>query len=116
MEGRRPPPLHPLRTPIIGRRVREHLMQVTRWPDRYEAIIRSHLSLLVAEDKLSPDTVLADQGLDSLATVALLVEIEEGFQVTFPDELLNGETFATAGTLWSAVDKLVCGSNEAGPQ
>ncbi len=72
------------------------------WNDEFEAIVRSHLPLL--DDKpLMPDMRLADLGLDSLATVSLLLDLEEEFSLTITDELLTAETFATAMALWTVV-------------
>ena len=41
----------------------------------------------------SDETVLADNGLDSLAKVSLLVAIEDEFGVVFPNEVLVPATF-----------------------
>ena len=59
--------------------------------------------VLGADTELTPDRRLADLGLDSLATVGLLVDVEESFGVEFPDEALTADTFATAASLWSVV-------------
>jgi acyl carrier protein len=53
---------------------------------------------------------LKDIGLDSMASIELLLELEDQFNVSFPDELLTEETFLTAETLWDALNKLL--SNE----
>jgi acyl transferase domain-containing protein/acyl carrier protein len=46
---------------------------------------------------------LVGLGLDSLNTVALLLRIEEAFEISLPDDALNAETFDTVGTLWHVV-------------
>lgn len=69
----------------------------------FEKLVRPYLPLLDDEAVLAPDTMLTDLGLDSLATVGLLMDLEEAFGVQFPDELLTGETFATAASLWGVV-------------
>lgn len=48
------------------------------------------------------DTNLEEAGLDSLSLVELVAEIETRLDVEFPVELLNWDTFATAGTLHAA--------------
>ncbi|EEM69060.1 MULTISPECIES: phosphopantetheine-binding protein [Bacillus cereus group] len=52
------------------------------------------------------DTDLKDLGLDSLASIELLLDLEEHYEVAFPDELLTEETFSNASTLWEAINQL----------
>jgi acyl carrier protein len=50
---------------------------------------------------------LKDLGLDSLASIDLLLELEDEFDVVFSDELFSTEkTFENANTLWKIVHKL----------
>jgi acyl carrier protein len=49
---------------------------------------------------------LKDLGLDSLASIDLLLELEDEFDVVFPDELLTEKTFENANTLWKIVHEL----------
>ncbi|TKC20147.1 acyl carrier protein [Robertmurraya kyonggiensis] len=53
------------------------------------------------------DENLRDLGLDSLATIELLLEIEEYYDISFPDEYLSEKTFSTANQLWKVVIQLV---------
>jgi acyl carrier protein len=78
------------------------------WPAEYEDVLRQHLPL-AGDGRLRPDAELVDLGLDSLGLVALLVDIEETFRVEIPDELLNGETFASVGALWTVLAEVVEG-------
>jgi acyl carrier protein len=75
------------------------------WTDEFECILRRYLTMST-ERLLRPDSVLVDLGLDSMGTVSLLVELEETFRVTFPDELLTSETFGTPLALWEALSGL----------
>ena len=43
---------------------------------------------------------------DSMRAIELLFAIEDTYGVTMPDELLTDATFATAGSLWSAIASL----------
>ncbi|MEI3896109.1 MULTISPECIES: phosphopantetheine-binding protein [Bacillus] len=52
------------------------------------------------------ETTLKDMGLDSMASIELLLELEDQFDIVFPDELLTEETFSTAKTLWESINKL----------
>ncbi|MCH5471052.1 phosphopantetheine-binding protein [Bacillus toyonensis] len=49
---------------------------------------------------------LKELGLDSLASIELLLEIEEAYEIIFPDELLTEDTFSSSHNLWSIVSKL----------
>ncbi|PFO51924.1 acyl carrier protein [Bacillus cereus] len=49
---------------------------------------------------------LKELGLDSLASIELLLEIEEAYEIIFPDELLTEDTFSSSRNLWSIVSKL----------
>lgn len=73
------------------------------WPESFERTVRTHLTRLQADAPLVGDVPLLDYGLDSLATVNLLVDLEQNFTVEFPDELLTASTFATADSLWSVL-------------
>ncbi|MFD5478825.1 phosphopantetheine-binding protein [Streptomyces hawaiiensis] len=77
------------------------------WPDTFESLLRAYLPLLPTESPLAEDASLAQLGLDSLGTVGMLVELEETFEVTIPDESLTPETFATPIVLWRTVDSLL---------
>lgn len=72
------------------------------WPSEYEEIIRRHLPL-AGPVPLQSEDQLVDLGLDSLATVAALIDLEDGFAVTVPDELLVAETFTSVGSLWTVI-------------
>lgn len=75
-------------------------------PLRFREVLRPHLPYAVADD-LTPDDDLAALGLDSMGVVQLLADIEDGYDVELPDEILNEETFATVGSLWSALSTVV---------
>ncbi|MBY8848280.1 phosphopantetheine-binding protein [Saccharothrix longispora] len=58
---------------------------------------------------LDPDTDLRAAGLDSMATVELLLRVEEAFGVDVPDSELTAATFATPGALWTVVERRMVG-------
>ncbi|MDX3225229.1 phosphopantetheine-binding protein [Streptomyces sp. ME19-01-6] len=76
------------------------------WNESFEAILRSLLRGLSDDAPLQPEQNLAAVGLDSMASVELLLELEKTFAIEVPDELLQPATFATAGALWQAVSGL----------
>ena len=81
--------------------------QATRqWDDTYEQVIRPHLPKSAGR-RLETDDLLADLGLDSLEVIQLLLDIEGGYNIAFPDELLTAETFQTVGSLWQVITDVV---------
>jgi acyl carrier protein len=54
--------------------------------------------------EITAESGLRALGLDSMKSIELLFAIEDEFGVSLPDEDLNDVTFATAGSLWRAVD------------
>ena len=75
-------------------------------PQRFQQILLPHLPYAEGGTLAAGDD-LAGLGLDSMAVVQLLADLEDGFGVELPDEILNEATFATVGSLWAAVSELV---------
>ena len=73
----------------------------------FERLIRDVLPEPPAS--LGPDTDLRAAGLDSMATVELLLRVEEAFGVEVPDRELTAATFATPGALWRVVERRLAG-------
>ena len=76
------------------------------WDERFESVVRANVPVLAADQPLLPGASLYDLGLDSMGTIQLLLDLEETFGVTFPDDALKPEVFATPGTLWEVVREL----------
>ena len=93
--------------PSVPDSERREPMTSEPWPPAFETILRSHLSLLDPGTPLDRDLSLADYGLDSLATVSLLLELEDEFSAMIPDELLVATTFTTPSALWGILADLV---------
>ena len=74
---------------------------------RLEAMIRPHLRFLKEEESLTADQNLGEAGLDSLASINLLVEIEGEFDIMIPDEDLDENTFTTLANLAQLVENRV---------
>lgn len=74
-------------------------------PRKFQDILRPHLPYADSAD-LGGSNELASLGLDSMGVVQLLADLEEGYEVELPDEILNEETFETVGSLWQAVSAL----------
>ncbi|MFE7316023.1 phosphopantetheine-binding protein [Streptomyces sp. NPDC057555] len=74
-----------------------------RWDERYETVLAGLLPRLAEERPLSAGCGLRAAGLDSMAIVELLVQLEDAYQVALPDEELGPEAFETVGSLWAVV-------------
>jgi acyl carrier protein len=70
-------------------------------------VVRRHLSFLPAADELVADASLRQLGLDSLAAIDLLLDLEQTFGVVFPDKELTEETFRTAADIAAAVGRVI---------
>ncbi|MGO9078421.1 MAG: phosphopantetheine-binding protein [Streptosporangiaceae bacterium] len=79
------------------------------WDSQYEEILRPHLPAAAPVDPLRSTDDLRELGLDSMGTIHLLLDLESRYRITFPDELLNADTFASVGGLWSALAPLIGG-------
>jgi len=77
-------------------------------PEKFQDILRQHLPYADTGD-LAPANELAGLGLDSMSIVQLLGDIENGYDVELPDDILNEDTFATVGSLWQTLAPLVAG-------
>lgn len=74
--------------------------------EKFEAIVRRYLPLMGPDDALDAQTPLREYGLDSMATVELIAELESAYGIRFVDDLLSLESFATPGTIWTNVSQL----------
>lgn len=63
--------------------------------DQLLAILRPRLRFLSAEDELTLDSDLGKLGLDSMASIDLLMDLEAQMGVQIPDESMDADTFAT---------------------
>jgi isopentenyl phosphate kinase len=94
-------------TRIAKAEVRWIIDELTPWTPAFETILRAHLPKLDGDAPLTGPIRLGDRGLDSIGTVNLLVALEDGLGIVFPDESLTPEVFGTAASLWEAVRPLL---------
>ncbi len=73
---------------------------------RFESVLRPRLRLLAADHPLDYSQNLGKLGLDSMAAIDLLMDLESSLGTPIPDELLTAETFATAQSLLDTLKKL----------
>ncbi|MGX1673384.1 acyl carrier protein [Streptomyces sp. NPDC055400] len=76
------------------------------WDHKFETLLRDRLPGLDADAPLTEDLPLAAFGLDSMATVGLIVAIEEGYGMPLPDDAVAPANFITPATVWELVSSL----------
>lgn len=76
-------------------------------PHEFDEILRRHCRFLTPDAEIDPHDPLTNLGADSLDVVELIVSIEDEFDISFPEELLTPQVFATPATVWNAVCTLV---------
>jgi acyl carrier protein len=70
-------------------------------------IVSRHLLVDRRAVEADPAADLRDLGLDSMGAIDLLLDLEQAFDVVFPDELLTDETFRSVRSLAAALQTLV---------
>lgn len=69
-------------------------------------LVVEHVEPIDSVDELADDAVLRDLGMDSMSALNLMLDLEEEFDVQFPEELLTDETFRSAASLAEAIEML----------
>jgi acyl carrier protein len=68
-------------------------MQSTLSLESVEAAVRPHLKFLSAGDSIGPQQDLGEAGLDSMASIDLLLDLENHFGLTISDDDLTENSF-----------------------
>lgn len=74
--------------------------------EKIRDILSQHGRLSAEVSNLSDDSDLYAAGLTSLATVGLMLALEDQFDVEFPDSLLSRKTFSSINSILEAVEKI----------
>ncbi|KAG0189729.1 hypothetical protein DFQ28_003052 [Apophysomyces sp. BC1034] len=84
--------------------------------NKLREILAQWADLDVPIASLSNDASLYDAGMSSLATVKILMAIENAFDIEIPDEWLTRELFMSVASLGQAIERLQCDETaKAGP-
>ena len=75
--------------------------------EKVREILSQHGRLFTPVTQVRDDSDLYDAGLTSLATVGVMLALEEGFDIEFPDSMLSRKTFASIESLSAAVQSLL---------
>jgi acyl carrier protein len=70
-------------------------------------ILARHGRLSVDVSRLADDSDLHHAGLTSLATVNVMLALEDHFDIEFPDSMLSRKTFASCESIAEAVAELL---------
>ncbi|MFH8409691.1 phosphopantetheine-binding protein [Streptomyces sp. NPDC018019] len=73
------------------------------WDAGFEELLSSVLPRRDRTGPLTADLDLKKAGLDSMATIELLVRLEAAYRVEFPEDALTAATFATPAALWTVL-------------
>lgn len=74
--------------------------------DKVREILSSHGRLTESVDNLKNDSDLYQAGLTSLATVGLMLALEDEFDLEFPDAVLSRKTFGSINTIAETIEDL----------
>jgi acyl carrier protein len=74
--------------------------------EKIREILSQHGRLSQPIDQIANDGDLYKAGLTSLATVGLMLALEDCFEVEFPDSLLSRKTFGSIESILDAVEQL----------
>lgn len=79
------------------------MQTVDQWSE-LDRVVRPHLKRLEPGVILSPDASLGDLGLDSMASIDLLLDLEETFGISINDEELTERSFESLGEIARLVE------------
>ena len=83
-----------------------HSMQSSH-SDKIRRILAEHGRLAAPAEQLAETADLYKAGLTSLATVGLMLALEDQFGVEFSDSMLSRQTFGSIHSIAQAIDKLL---------
>lgn len=69
-------------------------------------ILTSHGRLSTSVDQLTDESDLYNAGLTSLATVGVMLTLEEEFDIEIPDNLLGRKTFESINSIVQVIEQL----------
>lgn len=101
----------PRKTALEARNVTDMQEQSAGQSQQIRSILVQHARLQVPVDQLGDDSDLYQAGLTSLATVNLMLALEEHFDVEFLDRMLGRKTFGSIRALEEAIAELRAGAD-----
>jgi acyl carrier protein len=74
--------------------------------DEIRKIIKEHGRLPVDVDTLAEDADLFQAGMTSHASVNVMLALEDGFDIEFPDHMLKRSVFESVASIRAALEEL----------
>jgi len=74
--------------------------------EKVREILKQHGRLAVSVEDLSNEDDLYNAGLTSLATVGLMLALEDTFDVEFPESKLSRKTFESIESIIESIEEL----------
>jgi acyl carrier protein len=71
--------------------------------NQFLELVRQRLKYDQKDFNLFMNSDLGEMGLDSMAALNLMLDLEENFGVVFPESMFTEETFATPDSLWKSL-------------
>jgi len=78
--------------------------------DEIRQIIGEHGRLPTAAEELTPDADLYEAGMTSHASVAVMLALEDHFDIEFPDRMLTRNVFESIASIEAALLELRAGA------
>ena len=79
--------------------------------EQIRSILQKHARLTVDASSLPEEADLYEAGMNSHASVALMLALEGAFDIEFPDRMLNRSVFQSIAAIRAAVDELSGGAS-----
>lgn len=77
-----------------------------RQVERIRQVLRDHAQLLVEVDSIDDGADLFDAGMDSHASINVMLALEATFDIEFPESMLERSVFESIAALDAAVRQL----------
>ncbi len=74
--------------------------------EKIKSILAQHGRLSTSVSELDATSDLYNAGLTSLATVGLMLALEEEFDLEFPDSMLSRKTFSSIEAIADSIEQL----------
>lgn len=74
--------------------------------EKIRDVVAQHGRLPVGIETIADDSDLYNAGLTSLATVGLMLALEDAFDVEFPENMLSRKTFESIEAISEAIEEL----------
>jgi acyl carrier protein len=74
--------------------------------DRIRDILNAHAGLTTPSSRLADDSDLYGAGMTSNASVNVMLALEDGFEIEFPDSMLKRSVFESIAAIRAAITEL----------